>query len=274
MIRVLRIFLTFALVVGVFGIWGFVIEPGMLFTRHETMNWPGPDAKIIFFSDLHAGAPHVKTDYIAKLVERINAENPDLVLIGGDLAITHLPMGVPMPVSEVAAQIGKIKAKYGVFAVLGNHDHWNAPVEIREELEKNGIQVMDNRSKMMDLAGFKFWLVGVADDFTRQADLKIAFKDVNTQDPQMLFMHDPGILMDIQQNYMLALAGHLHGGQIALPFFGALVKTGRGLKEWASGWTQLKHGPLFVTRGIGTSILPVRINAPPEFVVLTLSHDK
>ncbi len=249
-------------------IWGFAIEPGFLTHRTVKVKWRGPSLKIVFFSDLHAGSPHIKEKYILNLVKEINAEKPDLIVIGGDLAITHLAGGKPIPMEQVAEWLGGLQARFGVFAVLGNHDWWNQPELIRDQLRAHNIQVIDNQSRMITLGEFKFWLVGIADDFTQHAEPGLAL--AGAKDPMILFMHDPGTLLDVQHPFVLALAGHTHGGQIGVPGVGALVSTGRAPRAWARGRTDLPNGPLFVTNGIGTSILPVRLNAPPEYVIVEL----
>ncbi len=111
---------------------------------------------------------------------------------------------------------------------------------------------------------------------TAHADIESAFKNTKNNFPKIVLAHDPGALLDLPPKKMfdLALAGHMHGGQVSLPFLGPLITPGRAPKEWARGWTDLSQGKLFVTNGIGTSILPVRLNAPPEVVILEFDQSQ
>lgn len=256
----------------VLAIWGFVIEPSLLIERDMLVtHWPGPPLRIAFFSDLHAGSPHINVAYIKDLVSRINQTKPDLILIGGDLVINNVPGGEFMPIEQVAPLLKELKAPLGVYAVLGNHDWWNDGPRILITLEENGIDVLENQTKRIQISEqFAFWLVGIGDEYTQHADPRFALSQVNTPEPRILFMHDPASLFHIKEKFFLSLAGHLHGGQIYVPGIGALVTPGKAPTEWAKGWVDFELGSLFVSRGVGTSIIPVRINALPEYVVLDL----
>lgn len=253
-------------------IWGFVIEPAQLFQTDVKVNrWTGPSLRIAFFSDLHAGSPHIDEEYISDLVDRINNQSPDVILIGGDLAINNVVGGHAMDFQKVAALLRKLKAPLGIYFVLGNHDWWNDSDLIRKSLIENGIQVLENNAMKIKFgADYYFWLVGIGDAFTHHADVTKALSLVNTKDPQILFMHDPAAIFQTKNNFFLALAGHMHGGQVYIPGIGAILTPGAAPKSWAQGKIDFKYGTLFVSRGVGTSILPVRINAPPEYVILDL----
>ena len=253
--------------------WGFFLEPGLLTQKNIIApRWNGPPLKIAFFSDLHAGSPHITENYIRNLVKRINDNSPDLILIGGDLLINQVLGGNFTPIEKVADLLKELKAPLGTFAVLGNHDWWNEGDHIRKVLEASGIAVLENESRSIGLPNnFKFWLIGIGDDYTKHADLEKAFSKVTGAEPKIIFMHDPGILLDLKRPFDFALAGHMHGGQVYVPGFGALIIPGRAPKEWAGGWANFEFGSLYVSKGVGTSILPVRFNALPEFVILSLS---
>ena len=121
------------------------------------------------------------------------------------------------------------------------------------------------------LNGTKFWLLGIGDDFTGRADAHRAFATADNSWPKIVFMHDPGALFQIKNRFNIAFAGHLHGGQIFLPGIGAIVTPGRAPRSWAKhDWIDFEFGSVFVSSGIGTSILPIRVNAPPEFVIAKL----
>jgi predicted MPP superfamily phosphohydrolase len=257
-------------------IWSFGIEPSLLIQKDiKIPRWQGPNLRIAFFSDLHAGAPHINEHYIKNLILRINALAPDLILIGGDLVINGVVGGKYMPIEQVASMLKELKAPLGCYAVLGNHDWWNNGDKIKEALQKNGINVLDNNSKLIPVVpNFNFWLVGIGDEFTGHANVDFAFSQINSEldAPKILFMHDPAALFQVKSKFFLTLAGHMHGGQVFIPGIGAIITPGKAPRDWAGGWIDFELGSLFVSKGIGTSILPVRFNAPPEFVILDLKN--
>jgi uncharacterized protein len=233
----------------------------------------GPPLRIAFFSDLHAGSPHINEDYIKNLVQRINALSPDLILIGGDIVINGVIGGHPISIDRIASLLKELKAPLGIYSVLGNHDWWNEGTKIRKTLETNGIPVLDNAAKLINVGpNFNFWLVGIGDDYTDHANVEAAVSQINSSAPRILFMHDPSAIFEMKEKFFLALAGHLHGGQVFIPGIGAIITPGRAPKEWADGWVDFEFGSLFVSKGVGTSILPVRFNAAPEFVILDLNN--
>lgn len=253
--------------------WGIFVEPGLLTKRQVLRDgWPGTALKIAFFSDLHAGAPHVDREYVKNLIVRIGAESPDLILIGGDLVINGIVGGKAISIEELALLLSQLNAPLGVFAVLGNHDWWRGGLEVSLALNKNGIKILENGAQLIDRHdGTKFWLVGIGDDYTGHADAQRAFSVTNGSWPKIAFMHDPAALFQIKDHFNIAFAGHLHGGQIFLPGIGAIVTPGRAPRAWAKReWIDFEFGSLLVSSGIGTSILPIRVNAPPEFVIATL----
>ncbi len=266
--------LVFLLIALAFSIWGFLVEPGLLTQSNLSYGkWAGPKLRIAFFSDLHAGAPHIDKNYIKDLVERINTMSPDLILLGGDLVINGVVGGSPIAIEEVVPLLQGLKSRLGVYAVLGNHDWWNGGERIISSLESVGISVIDNKSKLIKLdSNFDFWLMGIGDDYTDHANVAEAMKQVTSNSPRVLFMHDPSAIFQMKNNFSFALAGHMHGGQIYVPGYGALITPGSAPRSWAGGWVDFPLGSLYVSKGIGTSIVPIRINALPEFVILDLNQ--
>ena len=268
-----KMFFAFILITLSVCVWGFLIEPGSLNQMNLSYGkWTGPKLRIAFFSDLHAGAPHINQNYIKELVDRINKMSPDIILLGGDLVINGVVGGNHIPIEELTPLLKPLKARLGVYAVLGNHDWWSDGPRIEMNLEQVGISVIDNEAKLIKInENFDFWLVGIGDDYTGHADVAQAMSQVNSSSPRIIFMHDPAAIFQMRNKFSIALAGHMHGGQIYIPGYGALVTPGQAPRSWASGWIDFPMGQLYVSKGVGTSIVPVRINAPPEFVVLDLN---
>lgn len=253
-----------------FAVWGFLIEPSFLIQKNLShAKWKAASLRIAFFSDLHAGSPHIDKNYVKNLVRRVNELSPDLILLGGDLVINGVVGGKSIPIEELTPLLKELKAPLGIYAVLGNHDWWNGGERIILNLERAGIAVLDNKAKLIK----DFWLVGIGDDYTDHANVSAALAQVTSEAPRILFMHDPSAIFQMKNNFTVALAGHMHGGQIYIPGFGAVITPGSAPKAWAnSEWVTLPLGSLYVSKGIGTSIIPIRINTLPEFVILDLKN--
>ncbi len=259
------------------GAWGVFVEPNRLVVRHwshASPRWPVeyPRLKIALISDLHVGSPHVGLDKLTAVVERTNAEHPDMVLLLGDYVIQGVLGGHYVPPEPIAEALGRLQAPFGVYAVLGNHDWWDDGPRIRKALDKVGVHTLENDAIRRDLGdGSAVWLAGIADATTRSPDITGALKQVTDSAPVLLLSHDPAPFQNIPERPVATFSGHTHGGQIYIPLIGAVLSPGRGPRAWAYGHTVDAGRDLFVTGGIGTSILPVRFNMPPEIVILELS---
>lgn len=133
--------------------------------------------------------------------------------------------------------------------------------------------VLENQAARVESGGRAFWLVGVADLWTRRPDIAGALAQVAGEDPVILLTHNPDIFPDVPPRVSLTLAGHTHGGQVNLPFLGRPVVPSRFGQRYAMGHVVEQGRHLFVSGGIGTSIIPVRFRVPPESVILTLSEE-
>lgn len=271
---------TLCLLIIALGLWAFWIEQTRLIVRIEKMaveEWSmgTPTMKIAIISDIHVGSPYWDLDSLGKLVETINAQQPDAVFILGDYLISNVVGGTHRAPAEFAPILSNLSAPVGVFSVLGNHDWRENGQAVIDELKKANIIVLENDSAQIDWHGISINLIGIADDNTRKPNLQNVLRQHqnSTADTQILMTHNPGIYVDlVEQNKLtLMVAGHTHGGQVNFPFYGRVFVPTRAPKTWAHGWTQTDNGPLFVTSGVGTSIFPVRFNQPPEFVVLSLT---
>jgi uncharacterized protein len=250
-------------------LWAFGIEPGMLVVRHLRMELPGwnSDLRIAVLSDLHIGSPHVGLDKLRTIVEKTNAEQPQLVVLLGDF-VTGGPNGTrwggfvePEPIAQ---ELKKLHAPLGVYAVLGNHDWWHDGEQVGKALTDRGIPVLENRAVHVG----PIWLGGIADFWTRRPDIAGTLRQITSDDPVVLITHNPDIFPEVPARVSLTLAAHTHGGQVKLPIIGTLITTS---KLGYNAGEYVDHGRhLFVTTGIGTSIVPVRFGVPPEIVILTL----
>lgn len=269
-----RILIGVSLLAWVFLGWSIGIEPGLLTAREIELDAPGwpdsrPPLRIAFASDFHVGALHWPNDRLGEIVARINAWQPDLIVLGGDF-LTGGRLAEDANPADIARGLSGLQAKLGVFSVLGNHDWWENGDGMWAALEANGITVLENRAISIDTPHGRMWLAGLADDSTRMARPDMV-DEIDAGDPVLALMHDPGTFFDLSARPFLSLAGHTHGGQIFLPFYGAPVVPGRAPRSYAYGLFTLADGrALYVTSGIGTSIMPIRFNMPPEVVLLSV----
>jgi predicted MPP superfamily phosphohydrolase len=279
-----KICAALAVIILALVVWAFWLEPASITVRRvhlEIPSWHGEhrDLKIAVLTDLHVGSPHMGLDKLRSVVERTNDEKPDLILLLGDYVIggrNHgggVVGGTFVQPEPIAAELKRLRAPLGVFAVLGNHDWWFDGERVNAALKNAGITVLENQAARVESNGQGFWLVGVADLWTRQPDIAGALGQVNGDDPVILMTHNPDIFPDVPPRVSLTLAGHTHGGQVNLPLVGRPVVPSQFGQRYAMGHVVEQGRHLFVSGGIGTSIIPVRFRVPPEIVILTLSKE-
>ena len=243
-------------------IWVFAVEPRLL--RVSRYQLEAPDMKglkMVFASDFHL-TPGSK-ERLRKIVAAINAEKPDIVLLGGDFAKGHL-RSVSMPAEEIAAGLAEIKAPAGVFAVLGNHDEWYGKKEMAAALAARGIMVLQNDGRQIDYQGISFYLGGVEDVSTGRPDVGRALS--GAVGAEVLLSHSPDVFPEVPAQTVLTLAGHTHSGQVYVPGFGAPIANSRYGQKYLRGLKEENGRRLITSVGLGTSILPVRFCSVPEIV--------
>ena len=268
-------FAAIALFLAALAFWGFLIEPRRLVVQQQTIqidNWPQPldGLRIAVLSDIHVDNWSITEQKLRTIVERTNALHPDLIVILGDYMssngwVTH------RVAPEVFGPILKdLHAPLGVYSVLGNHDSWYGGVKVRRGLEQNGIKVLENEVTHVDVRGTSLWLAGLADLWTRPQRISETIAKVPEGQPLIALTHNPDIFPNVPQRVPLLLAGHTHGGQVRFPIVGSVVESSDYGERWERGHVFEDNHHLFVTSGIGTSIVPVRFGLPPEIVLLTL----
>jgi len=256
----------------------FILEPASLeVNRYELTlrQWPaGQDGLIVaLLSDLHVGSPFNGVAKLEKIVMRVNQTRPHIVLLAGDYVVSGVRGGEFIPPETTASILAKLTAPLGVFAVLGNHDHWYDGPRVRTAFESAGIRVLENESFRVEREGFDFHLVGIGDLWEGKPDVGAILEDLERlpdDAPAIAFTHNPDVFPVITGRIALTLAGHTHGGQVDFPFFGAPVVPSRFGERYARGHVVEDGRHLFVTSGLGTSILPVRFRVPPEIALLRI----
>lgn len=265
------------LVIGLFlAVYAFVIEPDRLVVRETAINLPAWPAefkglRIATISDIHAGAPHINLDKLRQLVEMTNAQQPDLILLAGDFVIQGVIGGKAIKPETFAAELKNLKARDGIFATLGNHDWVYNAAQVRQALEAVGIQVLENETVRVEQNGQHLWLTGFSDAWEGNPKVIETLKQVTDESPIIAFTHNPDLFPGIPNRVALTIAGHTHGGQVSLPLIGRLVVPLKFGKRYAAGHITEDGKHLFVTTGIGTSIIPVRFGVTPEISLLTIN---
>jgi hypothetical protein len=229
--------------------------------------------RIVQISDIHLDE-FTEPFFLERVVRHVNALNADLVVLTGDF-VTHGSLTF-LNGRDAAHHCGEILSTLTCprrYAILGNHDvSVSAPLVI-ESLTSNGIPVLVDQHVAIERNGSRFWLCGVNDPGTTNPRLELAVPPA-PDGPVILMAHEPDYADTVRQHPRgqlvdVMLSGHTHGGQIRLPFLGALVLPPMGQK-YVEGLFHLGKMQLYVNRGIGAVGLPFRLNCPPEITVITL----
>ncbi len=226
---------------------------------------PGLDGlRIAFVSDVHAGSFLDEADLTAIFL-RIAAARPDLVLFGGDLVNTR-----ERELLLFREPLRQLRPPLGMFAVPGNHDlFWGPDLGLWTSfLEDQGVTVLCNRGRRIERDGCSLWLCGV-DDLTEGApDLRAALHGRRDEEPAVLLSHHPDFFFEAAAvGIDLTLSGHTHGGQIRI---GGRAPIHHSRFGYEQGWFREAGCSLYVGRGVGVTLLPIRFDAPPEVPIVTL----
>src|SRR5512140_3084070 len=213
---------------------------------------------IVQITDIHSG-PYVQGPELGWVMDRVTAMDPDVIVLTGDYVNRD-----PAELYPCLGSLARLKARGGVFAVLGNHDFWGDEDEVVQALEGIGIQVLRNRGVDVEVRGTRFHLAGVDDWKEKQADLKQASRDRSGDQLSILLSHCPQIVNEAADaGYDLVLSGHTHGMQIRLPIFKQLARRFMH-NRFDQGHTVHGDTHLFISRGLGVVTLPWRYKCPPE----------
>src|SRR5882762_7215874 len=244
------------LIICVLGIWASLIEPNRLVIHPETIqidNWPRELAglRIAVISDIHTGGPFINDRKLKEIVDRSNALNPDVIVLLGDYMSGNSWHGHRVEPEVTAAALKNLGAPLGVYAVLGNHDWWYNGARVRRAFEQHGIHVLDDEVAEVKWRDRSFWLVGLADLWTRPQHITETIAKVPTGSTIIALTHNPDIFPSLPQSVPLLLAGHTHGGQVNFPLFGTPIVPSRFGRKYTAGHVFEDGHHLFITTGIG-----------------------
>lgn len=229
---------------------------------------PRHPIRIALLSDTHMSGPDNPPDRIERIVGAVNAQHPDIVLLAGDYLGNDKPLGQRYSPAESTAPFARFRAPLGVLAVLGNHDYWNDGAQaVRIGLERAGVTVLINRAvRRGPLA-----IGGVDDVIHGRPDIAGTVQATHRLGGiPILLAHEPDIFVLSPRFGPLMLTGHTHCGQVVFPLIGALWLPSKVGRRYTCGRYDEGERTLIVTGGVGTSGLPIRLGAPPEFWIVTI----
>ena len=202
---------------------------------------------------------------LEEAVQQANRLNPDIVALTGDF-VTYSRANID-PAAEI---LGSLRARYGVYAVLGNHDFRVDADAVTQALRRQRIEVLRNRHIALGFGGASMYLAGV-DDYGYGADLRRAVRGIPRDAATFLLAHNPRIIsLAARHSVSLVLSGHTHGGQVNIPLLGTVYGRSPERLRYKIGWDRMGTTQIYVSRGIGTIVLPWRLRCPAEIIHLEL----
>ncbi len=257
-------------------VYAWLVEPNLLVVRRVEIvsaQWHGAPITIAAIGDTHVGSPHVDAARMGRIVERVNALHPDLVLllgdyVGGDAPRLARTQREQLEVDGGIAAFAALDPPLGVFGVIGNHDDWYDRAAIAGALEDAGVGVLTNRNAVLSRRGGDIAIAGLDDFATGAPDFARALDGAEGLDT-IVISHSPDPFARMPRGPALMLAAHSHCGQVTIPFVGRPILPLRN-RRYACHLVEENGRTLYVTAGIGTSILPLRFLNPPEIVLITL----
>lgn len=253
------------------GYWQATRDPLVRTARIAVTDWPKgvPPVRLVLMSDLHVAGPDMQPERLARIVGQVNAMQPDLVLVAGDLVSDKPPATRRYSEAEAVAPLGRLRTTLGVIAVLGNHDYGRDVAAFRAALGAEGVTVLDNDAVVRG----PLVVGGVDDAVTRHADVGAMWRAMaRLPGHRLVLSHSPDIVPDLPGPVALVAAGHTHCGQISLPLIGRLATASRYGERFACGLIRDRGQAVVVSAGLGTSIVPLRYGVPPDLWLITLGQ--
>jgi uncharacterized protein len=229
--------------------------------------------KIALISDVHMGSTGVEPDLIEHLLTTIENEQPDLLLLDGDLVTSWAALD---NLTEFLKQVAQVKTPMGTFAVLGNHEFHHSLLELEDRFTRAGIRLLRNETIPLQRNGAEMPLVGLDNHFNQEEGfVRELIQDIARLPSPIVLEHGPDLAPMLSKDFDGALlCGHTHGGQIILPVIGQVFTASRYGTRYVKGLYPVGRGTMYITSGVGAVILPIRIGVPPELSILTLRSTK
>lgn len=265
--------------VGGLTAYASLLEPKLLPVTHTThlIHDLPPELdglRIVQLSDIHHGQ-WIPLNFVDRMVRAANALQPDLIFLNGDYVA-----GSRRFIRPVVQVLAGLRARIGVLGVLGNHDWWEGAGETRDCFKAAEIPLIDNSSRFLTTdrrlvttaPRTGLCLGGVGDLWEDEVDVAAALRGAPDDMPRLLLSHNPDVaeMEEIAAGKVridLMLSGHTHGGQVYIPFLGTPIVPSSYGQKYAQGLVDGPGCKVFITRGIGMTVLPIRIGVPPEIAL-------
>ncbi|MCB1024588.1 MAG: metallophosphoesterase [Acidobacteria bacterium] len=218
--------------------------------------------KLVQLSDIHH-SPFTDIDHIENAVNIANELKPDMFLLTGDY-VSHDSRYIA-PMADV---LGRLDSEFGTYACLGNHDHWTDAELVTDLLRGEKINVLINEGFRFTAREASIWICGVDDHMAGKTDVPASLHGSYEDEMKLLLAHNPAILRQAVRNGIdVMFSGHTHGGQVKIRDRENRFMANRRLK---SGLHYRKDTQIYITRGIGTVVVPARYHCPPEISLIEL----
>lgn len=283
--RIGLVLLAVILILGSIVAYAYFIEPRQFVVVEDHLTVPNLDPrldglKIVTISDIHAGSNYAPLERLRLVVEKANEQDADLIVLLGDYVSElrrernrNAPAGtdgteLKIPVETIADNLQGFKARYGVFGVIGNHDWYHNEQKIHRELERVGINVLNNEIEHIPVGETTVRLWGIEDLWRNRRVPREPFDQLPDKRNVIAITHNPDSLLAAPDGLSVMLAGHSHGGQVNFPLFGPFSPFND--PRFMDGHAEVDGKHVYVTSGVGTSVIPFRWRVPPEIAVVTI----
>lgn len=280
------IFGAFGLLIAVFLSYAYFIEPRRFVVIKETIEVPNWDPRlnglrVLTIADLHTGSNYAPPERIQYVVEQANEQQPDVIVLLGDYVSESKwdrealkgPEGtdrteLKVPVETIASILGGLRAKYGVFAIIGNHDWYHNEEKIARLFREAGLNVLQNEIREIAVNDVTLRIWGIEDLWRNRIVPVEPYNALDEKRNIIAITHNPDSLFHTPDEISIMFAGHTHGGQLNWPIVGPLAVFNDPL--FMDGLAEVEGKYVYVSSGVGTSVLPLRLRVPPEINVITL----
>ena len=283
--RIALTLLAIVILIALLAAYTYFVEPRRFVVVEEKLIIPNWDPqlngfKVVAISDIHTGSNYAPVERLRLVVEKANEQNADLIVLLGDYVSEssrgrrrNTPEGsdgtdLKIPADQIADALQGFSARYGAYAIIGNHDWYHNEQKIHRELERVGINVLNNEVTPIQIGEQLIQLWGIEDLWKNRRVPAEPFEALQDKRNVIALTHNPDSLLSTPAGISIMFAGHSHGGQINFPIFGPFSPFND--PRFMDGHAEVDGKHVYVTSGVGTSVLPFRWRVPPEIAVITL----